>query len=302
MPEPLPRELLDIYLAVAGLVGTTGERLTSERELRRRRQQLEAEIAERKRAEQETRRLNEELEQRVLERTAQLEAAVKELEDVSYTVSHNLRAPLRHIDGFLELLQKRTAATLDEQSRHYMATISDSARHMGLLIDGLLAFLRLERCELSHLPVDLNALVQEVIRDFEPETQGRTINWHIAPLPIVSGDRAMLHQVLVNLLSNALKFTRGCAPADIEVGFQTGEKETIIFVRDNGVGFDMAYADKLFGVFQRLHHADEFEGTGIGLANVRRIIRRHGGRTWAEGKINQGATFFFSLPHTIQER
>ncbi len=255
-------------------------------------------ITERKHAEQEIRRLNDELEQRVLDRTAQLEAAVQELEAVSYTVSHNLRAPLRHIDGFLELLNRRTTTTLDEQSQRYMASISDAARHMGLLIDGLLAFLHMERREFSRLPVDLNALVQEVIRGFEPEMDGRSVHWQIAPLPTVIGDRPMLRLVLENLIANALKFTRLRQKAEIEIGCLPDQgSEIIVFVRDNGVGFDMAYADKLFGVFQRLHRADEFEGMGTGLANVRRIIKRHGGRVWAEGKINQGATFYVSLPY-----
>jgi light-regulated signal transduction histidine kinase (bacteriophytochrome) len=154
---------------------------------------------------------------------------------------------------------------------------------------------------MSKTPVDLGVLVQEIIRELAPETQDRTIRWRIAPLPTVSGDQAMLRVALVNLIANALKFTRGCVPADIEIGCQAGQKETIVFIRDNGVGFDMAYADKLFGVFQRLHRTEEFEGSGIGLATVRRVIHRHGGRTWAEGKINQGATFYFSLPPSIQE-
>ncbi len=172
---------------------------------------------------------------------------------------------------------------------------------MGLLIDDLLSFSRMGRHALAKMPVDLGELVRDVIRELAPDLQGRAVAWHIAELPIVTGDQAMLRMALVNLIANALKFTRPRPQAEIEIGWERGAAaETVVFVRDNGVGFDMTYADKLFGVFQRLHHADEFEGMGIGLANVRRIITRHGGRTWATGEVDHGATFYFSLPHSSQ--
>ncbi len=258
-------------------------------------------ITEQKQAKQKIQKLNQELERRVADRTAQLETANKELEAFAYSVSHDLRAPLRHIDGFMELLQESLGANLDERSQHYMDTIADAAKHMGQLIDDLLAFSRMGRQEISKTQVDIGALVGEVIGECEREMQSRIIRWNVADLPTVSGDRAMLRLVLINLISNALKFTQPRQEAEIEVGcILDSDAGVEIFVRDNGVGFDMQYADKLFGVFQRLHREDEFEGTGIGLANVRRIINRHGGSTWAEGKVDQGATFYFSLPLSIQ--
>jgi len=232
----------------------------------------------------------------LLERTAQLEAANKELESFSYSVSHDLRAPLRHITGYAALLQKKTSSILDETTLHYLDTISESAKQMGNLIDDLLAFSRMGRSEVKWGRVGLEYLVKEILKDLKEETESRDIAWKVGGLPEVYCDSSMLRLVFVNLISNAVKFTRPRSKADIEIGCISEKDEFIFFVRDNGVGFDPKYKDKLFGVFQRLHHQDEFEGTGIGLANVRRLIHRHGGRTWADGEIENGATFYFSLP------
>jgi len=253
---------------------------------------LFSDITERKAAEAKIVQLNAELHQRA----AKIEEANKELESFSYSVSHDLRAPLRHIHGYVEMLRVATTGQLSAKATHYLQTITDASVEMGELIDDLLAFSRMGRSEIQRTSVDLTELVDDVIRGLEMATTGRSIVWTVAPLPRVVGDRALLKQVLSNLVGNAVKYSRPRAPATIEIGC-AGEEDgrAVLFVRDNGVGFDMQYAHKLFGVFQRLHRPEEFEGTGIGLATVRRIVGRHGGRVWAEGALNHGATFYFTL-------
>lgn len=255
-------------------------------------------ITDRKQAEQRLQELNASLQARSLD----LEGANRELEAFSYSVSHDLRAPLRHIDYFSSSLHKvLPPEAIDARAQRYIQTISNSARTMGQLIDDLLSFARISRTEIRRVPVQLSEIVAETRSALQTEINGRSVSWEVAQLPEVLGDSSLIRQVFANLLSNAVKYTRKRPEARIEIGLQPGaEGEVVIFVRDNGAGFDMKYADKLFGVFQRLHSASEFEGTGVGLANVRRIIERHGGRIWAEAAVDQGATFFIALPAVVR--
>jgi light-regulated signal transduction histidine kinase (bacteriophytochrome) len=250
-------------------------------------------ITQRKRGEEEIRELNRELGKR----TVELEAINKELESFAYSTSHDLRAPLRHVAGYAELLQKNAVSVLDDQGKKYVLMILESAKRMGNLIDDLLAFSRISRVETRKSMVSLNELVREVQDEIAEEIAGRHVVWTIGDLPEFYGDRSMLKLALLNLISNAVKFTRTRPQAEIEVRRAEGPMDRIvILVKDNGVGFDVKYINKLFGVFQRLHRSEEFEGTGIGLATVQRVIHRHGGQVWADAVVDDGATFFIALP------
>lgn len=253
------------------------------------------------------RRLNDELEEKVRSRTAELEAANRELEAFSYSISHDLRAPLRAIDGFTRLLAEEYAAVLPPEARRYQQLVRDSVTRMGHLIDDLLRFARLGRQAMYWMAVNSEDLVRGVLQEMAPEREGRTVRVTVHPLPACHGDPSLLKQVWTNLIANAFKYSRKREVATIEIGCRdpepdpngaprTGPAEVVFYVRDNGAGFDMKYSEKLFGVFQRLHRAEDFEGTGVGLAIVQRVIHRHGGRVWAEAAVDQGATFYFSLP------
>jgi signal transduction histidine kinase len=259
---------------------------------------LHAQIRARAKAEEAVRELNDHLGRRVKQRTAELEEMNRELEAFSYSVSHDLRAPLRHLDGFSRILQQTYGPQLPEDAQHYIERIHSAAKHMSDLVEDLLQLARVGRQAMRRESQPLRALVDEARKEVEPECEGRDIRWEIGSLPELEIDPGLFRLVFTNLFANAVKFTRDRQVATIEVGSFEENGMIVIFVRDNGAGFDPRHADKLFGVFQRLHRQDEFEGTGIGLATVHRIVQKHGGRVWAESELNKGACFYFSVPTT----
>jgi light-regulated signal transduction histidine kinase (bacteriophytochrome) len=294
-PDQVPFYIAFVLFAVV-ITRFTAVRRRVERELLQSRDGLQKELIERRMREEQIRELNQQLERR----SAELEASNKELEAFAYSISHDLRSPLRHVVGFAELLRQHAAAALDEKSRRYTTTILDAAKRMGTLIDDLLAFSRIGRAETHALTVSLRQVINEVVEEMRPDLAGRTVSWRIGDLPDLYCDRSMLRMVFMNLITNAIKFTRPRERAEIEIGSCDDARGTVVYVRDNGVGFDMKYSNKLFRVFQRLHRSEEFEGTGIGLATVQRIIQRHGGIVWAEGSVDGGATFFIAVPPALR--
>lgn len=258
----------------------------------RRWRELKDEIAERRRAEKEIKKLNEDLERRTIE----LEATNNELEAFSYSVSHDLRNPVLAIGGFSRLLLEKYSSHLDEKGHHYLNIILSSTQNMCQFIDDILAFSHSGHRQIEFSDIDMGELAKALFEELKGITLGRMLRLNLKPLPPARCDRAMIREVLMNLLSNAIKFTKDKETGIIEMSGWIEKNQNIYYVKDNGAGFDMQNADKLFGVFQRLHNTEEFEGTGVGLALVQRIIHRHGGRVWAVGKVNEGATFFFSLP------
>jgi signal transduction histidine kinase len=271
--------------------------LPSPDQLRRSNAALENEVHERK----EAARKVEDLNQQLTDHAQKIESTNKELETFAYSLSHDLRAPLRHVDGYVNLLLEE-APNLNEENQRYLTKVSDSARQMGVLIDNLLAFSGIGRSTLQPGWIDTTALVKEVREELTSETKGRNIEWSIDTLPQVFVDRSLFKQVWMNLIGNALKYSRKRDPARLAIRCRETPNHFEFSVQDNGAGFDMQYVGKLFGIFQRLHLKDEFEGTGIGLANVRRIVSRHGGATWAEGQLGTGATFYFTLPKEPTEK
>jgi PAS domain S-box-containing protein len=285
-------KLLDVSVTLSPILNNQGQIIGASK--------IARDITDRKRAEDEIRQLNTELEERVRHRTADLEAANKELEAFSYSVSHDLRAPLRAVDGFSQALLEDYGAQLPEEGRHYLQTVRDGAQRMGVLIDDLLTFSRLSRLPLHKQPVSMTVLARQALEELDGQRNGRKIDIRIGDLPSCEGDPALLKQVWMNLLSNAIKYTRKREAAVVDVGSREEKGENVYFISDNGTGFDMKYAHKLFGVFQRLHRTDEFEGTGVGLAIVQRVVHRHGGRIWAQAAVDRGAEFYFTLERTTE--
>ena len=300
----IQREILKRATVEAGLRRAQeilGVRLEEQRtELGHAVEDLHAQILARKAADEELRKLNDDLENRVQSRTAELQEVNQELEAFSYSVSHDLRAPLRHLDGFSRILQEEFGPQLPSEARHYLDRVRSAATNMSNLVEDLLQLSRVGRQLPRRQRASLRALCDEAVREILPEANGREICWKFHDLPDVEADPILLRQVFTNLLSNAVKFTRKQPAPVIEVGARKESGKAVVFVKDNGTGFDPRYADKLFGVFQRLHRQDEYEGTGIGLATVQRIVHKHGGSVWAESQLGHGATFFFSLPATHQ--